>query len=114
MVLIRTDVNHADLLNESFHVMEVESEGQETGRVYKLRKWDDHAKIVLAHSTALMKASDFCAGPLYKVGRVGEGICDAQYLPNVARLVGRKAIKCTHTSTGDDSSQLSQFEKSKS
>ena len=67
VVLIRTDVNHADLMNESFHVMEVESEGQETGRVYKLRKWDDHGKIVLAHSTALMKASDFVLSQFTKL-----------------------------------------------
>ena len=67
VVLIRTDVNHADLMNESFHVMEVESEGQETGRVYKLRKWDDHGKIVLAHSTALMIASDFVLSQFTKL-----------------------------------------------
>lgn len=59
MVLIRADANHAELTGESFHIMEVESEGQETGRVYKMRKWDDHSKVFLAHSTALMKASDF-------------------------------------------------------
>ena len=29
------------------------------GRIYRLRKWDDHTRVILAHSTALMKASDF-------------------------------------------------------
>ena len=71
MVLVRTDPNHAEMmLNEQFHVMEVEREVREVpdgGRIYRLRKWDDHTRVILAHSTALMKASDFVLSNFVKL-----------------------------------------------
>ena len=70
VVLVRTDPNHAEMLNEHFHVMEVEREGREVpngGRIYRLRKWDDHTRVILAHSTALMKATDFVLSNFVKL-----------------------------------------------
>ena len=70
VVLVRTGPNHAEMLNEHFHVMEVEREGREVpngGRIYRLRKWDDHTRVILAHSTALMKATDFVLSNFVKL-----------------------------------------------
>ena len=69
-VLVHTDPNHAEMLNEHFHVMEVEREGREVpngGRIYRLRKWDDRTRKILDHSTALMKATDFVLSNFVKL-----------------------------------------------
>ena len=66
-VLIRTDPQHADMLNEQFHVMELDRDLPDGSQVYKLRKWDDHSKLILAHSTALIKASDFVVSNFVKL-----------------------------------------------